>query len=169
MTGPQTPRGPQTVDVDVYGLPLILKPFRPVQPGWARVPVAWQQPPGGPRFAPYAIEKYYNRGQELQVITAIEVVLPDSEIVLEGRPEYHVSVSGLKWMADRIYRVSDSRARWAMKQFGYADFTEDNHVPDGLVRNFWRPIDQRYVGEICKCVEREPAIRTMKGDYVWRG
>ncbi|HZF28716.1 MAG TPA: hypothetical protein VE907_06345 [Gammaproteobacteria bacterium] len=152
-------------DVDDFGLPLIVKPFRPLTGGWEPVEVAWPRD----RRQRYVIEKYYNRGQELQVITAIEMVEPDDLVVRPRRAEFHVSVSGLKWMAPAPYRVSDSRARWAMKQFGYAGYTEDNHVPGGIARNYWRPVDDHFQGEVCKCLEREPTMREMKGDYVWRG
>lgn len=152
-------------DLDDFGLPLIVKPYRPTTGGWIRVEVAWPRD----RLQPYVIEKYYNRGQELQVITAIEMVEPDGVVKLAPRAEFHVSVSGLKWMAPAPYRVSDSRARWAMRQFGFDGYTEDNHVPDGIARNYWRPLADHLQGEVCKCLEREPAIHAMKGDYVWRG
>lgn len=118
---------------------------------------------------PYVYERYWSRVHELSVITAIEVVQPDSDLGLVPRPEYHVSVTGLKYLAEAPYRVSDSRGRYAMKLFGFEGYTEDNHVPDGKARNYWRPVDDKMAGEICRCVEREPAVREMKGDYVWRG
>lgn len=45
---------------------------------------------------------------------------------------------------------------------------EDNHVPYGIARNFWRPLAENLVGIECKCKEEEPAIVEDKGDYVWR-
>ena len=46
---------------------------------------------------------------------------------------------------------------------------EDNHVPGGFVRNFWRPVADRFSGYECACVATEPAIVEDKGDFVWRG
>ena len=141
---------------------LIIKPLRPQGPGWVQWPVdtsAWDA-------KPYAIERWYNRGQETQVLSAVEVILPEG--ARETRPEYHVSVSGLKHGATKNYRCRDSRARWVLKEFGLDSWFEDNHVPHGLVRNFWRPVADPQVGDVCSCVESEPAVREMKGDYVWR-
>lgn len=143
--------------------PLIVKPLRPQGGGWAQWP--WYQPAGYAR--PYAIERWYNRGQEVQAVSAIEVVKPEGDA--EARPEYHVSVSGLKHGADKIYRVSESRARWVLKEFGLEGWFEDNHVPGGLVRNYWRPVAEPHVGEVCACVAEEPTMREMNGDYIWRG
>lgn len=144
-------------------VPLIVHPLRPAGGGWVQWP--WYQPAGYAR--PYAIERWYNRGQEVQAVSAIEIVLPEG--AKEGRPEYHISVSGLAHGAERPYRCSDSRARWVLKQFGLEGWFEDNHVPHGVVRNWWRPVAEPKVGEICACVESEPTMREMKGDYVWRG
>lgn len=116
---------------------------------------------------PYAIERWYNRSHQVQVVSSIENVQPEGGA--EPRHEYHLSVSGLKNGAVRIYRVSDSRARWALRVFRFEGWFEDNHVPGGLVRNHWRPIADPLVGQVCVCVDTEPAIREMKGDYVWRG
>jgi len=141
---------------------LIIKPLRPRGHGWVQWPAdtsAWDA-------KPYAIERWYNRGQETQVFSAVEVILPEG--ARETRPEYHVSVSGLKHGAAENYRCSDSRARWVLKEFGLDGWFEDNHVPHGLVRNFWRPVADPLVGDVCSCVESEPAVREMKGDYVWR-
>jgi hypothetical protein len=141
---------------------LIIKPPRPTGGGWVQWP--WIQPAGYSR--PYAIERWYNRGQEMQVLSAVEVVKPEGAA---ARPEFHISVSGLEHQALVPYRCSDSRARWALKAFGFEGWLEDNHVPGGLARNFWRPVADPLVGEVCPCVATEPAIREMQGDYVWRG
>lgn len=151
---------------DTLGLPAILKPFRPITGGWVEWQANWRS--WGPDGAvPYVIERWYNRGQELQVLSSIESV--DPEDGSGRRLEYHVSVSGLKYGADRPYRVSDSRARFALKAFGFDGYTEDNHVPHGIVRNYWRPIEDRLQGIECPCVDEEPAFREMQGDFTWRG
>jgi hypothetical protein len=149
---------------DVRGLPLILTPFRPITRGWVEWPTDLSVFPGS---KPYVLERYYNRGQELQVMTSIEVVEQDDHS--PPRPEYHLSVSGLKHLAALPHRVCESTARWALKQFGFDGFTEDNHAPHGLVRNYWRPVADQFAGQVCACVKDEPTIKEMQGDYVWRG
>lgn len=143
---------------------LIVKPLVPRGRGW----VQWVfEYPAGHYVTPYAIERWYHRGQETQVLSAIEVV--PNAVETDVRPEYHLSVSGVKWMATKNYRCSDSRARWVLKEFGLEGFFEDNHVPGGLVRNYWRPVADSLVGQVCPCVDEEPTMREMQGDYVWRG
>lgn len=144
-------------------VPLIVQPLRPRGDGWEQWEVDVSRWPS----KPYAIERWYNRGQEVQVMSAIEMILPEG--AREGRPEYHISVSGLRHGAPDFYRCSDSRARWALKQFGLEGWFEDNHVPGGRVRNYWRPVADPVVGEVCPCVDEEPAMLEMKGDYIWRG
>lgn len=144
-------------------VPLIVKPLRPNGPGWEQWPADTSRWPA----QPYAIERWYNRAHETQILSSIEIILPEG--ARESRPEYHISVSGLKHLATKNYRCSDSRARWVLKQIGLDGWFEDNHVPHGLVRNFWRPVGEPHVGEVCPCVNEEPAVREMKGDYVWRG
>ncbi|AHC47973.1 hypothetical protein AX27061_3513 [Achromobacter xylosoxidans NBRC 15126 = ATCC 27061] len=56
-----------------------------------------------------------------------------------------------------------------LDEFDLIDANEDNHVPSGRVRNFWRPVADRWAGYECPCQENEPAMREDKGDFVWRG
>lgn len=137
--------------------------MRPRLNGWKQIPFTYPRGYG----TPYVIEKYWNPSQEVQAITSIEVVRPEGGG--EPRPEYHVSVSGFAPDGQAPYRVSESRAQWALQQFSAAGFLEDNHVPNGVVRNFWRPVADPAVGEVCKCVDEEPAMHEMKGDFTWRG
>ena len=64
-------------------------------------------------------------------------------------------------------RCSSTEARWVLVQFGVEGALEDNRVPGGLVRNFWRPVADHLVGRDCLCVA-DDAIREDKGDFVWR-
>ena len=66
-------------------------------------------------------------------------------------------------------RCDTAAAKWVKRQFNLEDATEDNHVPGGVVRNFWRPVADNLSGYQCPCVKTEPAIREDKGDFVWRG
>lgn len=98
----------------------------------------------------------------LLVISAVEK--PDPEPgEFDAGPEYHLSISAMG------SRCSSADAMWALGQFGLADAKEDNHVPSGRVRNFWRPVADRFSGFECPCQDSEPAIREDKGDFIWRG
>src|SRR5260370_41876023 len=121
-------------------VPLIVHPLAPKGGGWAE----WDCDTSRWPSQPYAIKRYYNRGQEMQVLSAIEMILPEGS--RDGRPEYHLSVSGLAFGADRPYRVSDSRARWVLKAFDLEGWFEDNHVPGGLVRNYYGPSSMGGIG-----------------------
>lgn len=138
----------------------IIKPKRPTGEGWRRA-VWWQQPTHAFPVAGYPIEAW-EHPNGLFVLSAVEVteVEPGSE---ELGPEYHISVSRMG------QRCSSAEALWAMAQFDLVDATEDNHVPSGCVRNFWRPVADRLSGYTCPCQDHEPAIHEDKGDYVWRG
>lgn len=107
---------------------------------------------------------FFHPGSSLMVISAVEVIndgkSPDG-------PEYHLSIS----RAHRTLgtqRCTSTEARWVLVQFGLQSAKEDNHVPGGKVRNFWRPVADPLVGLECPCVETENAIREDKGDYIWR-
>ena len=78
-------------------------------------------------------------------------------------PEYHLSVS------KNGQRCTSAEAAFALHAFELEDAKEDNHVPSGIVRNFWRPVADHLSGYECRCVDEEPAIKEDKGDYIWRG
>lgn len=145
--------------VDSSGLPLLIQPMRPTGKGWERVD--WPINAELARKA-YVIERYYNRAHEVQVLTAIEMVGGEGE----PRAEYHVSITGLRWEKPP-HRCSDALARWVLKEFNFTDYAQDNHVPGGIVRNYWRPVAQNLAAQ-CHCVETEPKITEDKGDFVWR-
>lgn len=103
---------------------------------------------------------HYTNG--LLVISAVEK--PDPEPgELDAGPEYHLSISAMG------HRCSSADAMWALGQFGLTDAKEDNHVPSGRVRNFWRPVADPLSGFECPCQDSEPAMREDKGDFIWRG
>jgi hypothetical protein len=104
---------------------------------------------------------YGNRARGLYVISAVEVA-KDADGIDRG-PEYHLSISR------DGHRCSSADARAALADFGMDGGEEDNHVPGGKVRNFWRPVADCFVGLECACKANEPAIIEDKGDYVWRG
>lgn len=90
------------------------------------------------------------------VISSIEMV-PDNNGTL--RPEYHIS------MSDNGQRIAASIVPTILKQFGATEkWDEDNHVPNGKVRNFWCPMNE--IPDPCPCKDNEKP--TIEGDYVWR-
>lgn len=132
-------------------------PRRPVADGWTRI--------HGVRLPleelgfPYEI--WMHRASGLGVISALEVAVDPGQPSLG--PEWHLSVSR------GGERCTSADAQWMLAQFDLTDAKEDNHVPSGKVRNFWRPVADSLSGIECKCVDDEPAVREDKGDYVWRG
>lgn len=139
----------------------IIKPKRPTGTGWVQL-----EPPPAWVTLGYRAESWAHRETRLCVISAVEVAA-DADGIDKG-PEYHVSVSLLDRNM-RTARCSSADALWVIAQFDLLDAEEDNHVPGGLVRNWWRPIADHLAGIECACKDDEPAIREDKGDFVWRG
>lgn len=95
------------------------------------------------------------------VISSVEVMADENK-----GPEYHLSMSFQTSKGPA--RVTSSEAKWILDQFGLEGAEEDNHVPYGIARNFWRTVAEPLIGLECPCKEEEPAIRENKGDFVWR-
>lgn len=133
----------------------VIKPKRPVAAGWRQIHVDGL--PVGPGY-----EVWAHDGSGLGVISAVEVAAEALGMAPLG-PAYHLSVSAFG------QRCSSADALWVLGQFDLADALEDNHVPNGKVRNFWRYVADNLGGIQCACVDVEPAIREDKGDFVWRG
>lgn len=110
----------------------------------------------------YAAHGWINPNHGLKVISAVEVA-KDKDGIDRG-PEYHISIS--KFTGDRVLRCSAAEAAFVLNQFGLEGAEEDNHVPNGLVRNFWRPVADNLVGLECACKEEETPV--IEGDYIWR-
>lgn len=145
---------------DTYadGMRSIISVVRPRLPGWREAPTD-----DLPARLHGPCRAFFHPGSSLAVITAVEFI---NDGKVDG-PEYHLSISrqhptlGTK-------RCSSVEARWVLVQFGLEGAVEDNHVPHGLVRNFWRPVADPMVGRECLCVQGENAILEDKGDFVWR-
>ena len=86
-------------------------------------------PTKGPKRA------FFHDASSLAVISAVEFI-DDGKV--DG-PEYHLSISRQHRTLGTC-RCSSTEARWVLVQFGVEGALEDNHVPGGLVRNFWRPV-----------------------------
>lgn len=136
----------------------IIKPKRPTGPGWRQIltPVYPIHDEG------YPYEVWAHDANGLGVISAVEVAAEKIGQQALG-PAYHLSVSAFG------ERCSSADAVWVLGQFDLFDALEDNHVPNGKVRNFWRYVADHLSGVECGCVDEEPAIAEDKGDYIWRG
>lgn len=133
--------------------------LRPTGAGWSEIPGAQDYTMG------YPARSFLHRENNIFVISAVEVV-KDNDRIDKGF-EYHISMShpiapGVMGRCDR------SASRWVLKQFGLDGWEEDNHVPNGKVRHFWRPVATPLVGIECECKAEESAIVEDKGDFVWR-
>lgn len=139
----------------------IIKPLRPTGVGWERLPDASPHVSMG-----YECHDWYHRPTGIRVLSAVEVA-KDKDGIDRG-PEYHVSVSKWNVRASGPCRVSTTEANWMLRQFGLDGAEEDNHVPSGIARNFWRTVAEPMIGLECACKADEPAIVEDRGDYVWR-
>lgn len=135
----------------------IIKPLRPLRSGWEG-PFSVD-----PRVTfGYAATSWLHTKERIFVISAVEVAL-DKDGIDRG-PEYHISIS--KRSVAGACRCSVAEAMWVLHQFGLDGAEEDNHVPGGVVRNFWRTVSDALVGLECACKEAEQAV--VEDDYVWR-
>lgn len=139
----------------------IIHPLRP------RADAGWEQLPSPPQWVTlgYAGLAFHHPATGLNVISAVEVA-HDPGQPSKG-PEYHLSVS--RCLPFGVVRCSSQEAKQVLADFGLEGAEEDNHVPSGKVRNFWRPVAEHLVGLECPCKADEPAIVEDKGDYTWRG
>lgn len=141
------------------GTQSIIAVLRPKNPGWQEMPGATRYTLGFPARA------FWFLPRNLFVISAVEAVQDDGKI--DKGFEYHLSIS--KPVRPGVSKRCDSNeARWVLAQFGLEGAEEDNHVPGGKVRNFWRPVATGLIGLECECKAEEPAIIEDKGDFVWR-
>lgn len=147
---------------DTYadGVRSVIACLRPQTGGWRELPTQL----GDPLLAMgYPARAYFHPRSMIQVISAVEVA---SDAACDG-PEYHLSIS--RSTPSGVTRVDSNDARWVLGCFKLEGAKEDNHVPHGRARNFWRPVAGDWVGVRCHCEDEEPAIRENKGDFIWRG
>lgn len=139
--------------------PCIIQPLTPSGAGWVRLPPLPKQVSlGYPAIA-------FSHDTGLLVISAVEVA-EDKDQINRGA-EYHIIISKETFYGRKL-RCDSNEAAWVLAQFGCVGAIEDNHVPGGFVRNFWRPVAEPLVGMECACKDDEPAIKEDKGDFVWR-
>lgn len=108
----------------------------------------------------YPAVGYLHKLTNIFVISAVEVVVPDD---IDRGPEYHISIS------KNGGRCTSNEAKWVLRQFNLEDAEEDNHVPHGIVRNFWLPVAENIIGHECSCKETESVMKEDQGDFIWRG
>ena len=145
---------------DTYsdGTRSITATLRPKGSGWTEIPGASEFTLGFP------CRSWFHKRSGLFVMSAVETV---SDGKIDKGPEYHISVS--RPVRPGVSARCDSNdAKWVLEQFGMDGAEEDNHVPNGVVRNFWRPVATGLIGLECECKAEEPAIVEDKGDFVWR-
>lgn len=92
----------------------------------------------------------------IQVISSIHVV--ENANGIGTSPHFHITIS------DRGERVPASIVPVILRQFGAADFDEDNHAPGKKLRSFWRPVE----GDPTDCSCKEHQKPEVDGDYTWR-
>lgn len=139
----------------------VIKPKLPIDLGWTR-----EAPPPAVLSLGYPCAAWWHDANRLQVLSAVEVVSDPGQPSLG--PEYHLSISAENVFGKKV-RCSSADALWVLGQFDLTDAKEDNHVPSGIVRNFWRPVADPLSGFDCPCVDEEPSMPEDKGDFVWRG
>lgn len=137
----------------------VIRPLVPAGEGWEY----WEQMT---IREGYPCERWVHSKTHLQVLSAVEVARDNDGI--DRGPQYHVSISKIDWSRGVAVRCSSSEARWALEQFRLEGAEEDNHVPNGVVRNFWRTVAEPLIGLECACKDTEPKIVEDKGDFVWR-
>lgn len=138
------------------GIKSIIKPLTPRGTGWKELPADQRFTMGFP------LRCFLHEESRLFVMSAVETMANEDK-----GPEYHISVS--KAIAPGIIGYADSNeTKWILEQFKLEGAEEDNHAPNGKVRNFWRTIATPLIGMECKCKDDEPEIKANKGDYIWR-
>lgn len=142
-----------------------------ITPKAPRAGLGWVEGPEVPKWVSlgYLAKAWYHPGQHIGVISAVEVAR-DADGIDRG-PEYHISISKRipnGTATGEPVRCSRQEALTTLVHFDLLDAEEDNHVRHGVVRNFWRPVADRFVGLECACKDAEPAVVEDKGDYVWR-
>lgn len=139
----------------------IIQPKRPKGIGWTKFKGVVPSLEG----TGFPYESWTHRESGIKVISSVEVAAEKVGVPALG-PAFHISISQ---NGGRGGRCTSAMALWVLDQFDCTDALEDNHVPSGFVRNFWRYVADNLSGMECPCTETEPAIREDKGDFVWRG
>lgn len=136
----------------------IIKPLTPKGDSWRQLPLPPSVRGQGALMMRFQHRAGYN------VLSAVEMV----EEERGSKPALHYHISITKYLHGEVGRCPSQEALHLLKSFELDGWEEDNHVPHGLVRNYWRPVVDNDVGKECPCKDAEPVIREMKGNYIWR-
>lgn len=112
---------------------------------------------------PFAVYLWDHPRLWLRVLSSVEPIKDGREGVM---PQYHISISKLGDAPGHVVACSAAEALWVVEHFGMEGGEEDNHVPNGVVRNWWRPVADRLVGKECECFALENI--EVVGDFVRR-
>ncbi len=137
----------------------IIKPLRPGKGPWRQVELP----------APCAHVELMERWCHpagYNVLSAVENV--SGELPGQFTLQYHISITKFPPPDRDCSRCPEQEALWILSCFGLDGWEEDNHVPDGKARNYWRHVAEPDVGRECPCKESEPVVVEDKGDYIWR-
>lgn len=136
----------------------IIQPLKPAGDGWIGGEDVRHQ-----LRSEFPLTWWWYEPCRLYVLSAVEVAA-DTDGVHRG-PEYHLSVS--RQTPDlRPVRCSAEEGMFVLGAFGLDGWEEDNHVPDGKVRNYWRAVAENLVGRECACKETEHLV--VEGDFEHR-
>lgn len=137
----------------------IINPLAPTGDGW----VGYGDQRAALRSV-FPVTVWEHSTLRLFVMSAVEVATDTDGIY--RRLEYHISIS--KQLCRGVpSRCSQGEAQWVLRAFGGLDgWEEDNHVPNGQVRNFWRAVAENMVGRECACKKNETVI--VEGDFEHR-
>ena len=94
----------------------------------------------------------FENAMGVRAISAVQMV--------DGKPQWQVSFSHMG------ARIPSGWMEALLKQWDIEEFDEDNHVPNGKVRNYWKPFDS-LTPTVCPCKDKEPPTEE-EGGYVWR-
>lgn len=115
----------------------------------------------------YPCVGWFHPKLRLRVLSAVEVAIDPGQP--SKGPEYHISVTKQVVIAGQLMleRCSAEEGKWVLREFGAFDgWEEDNHVPGGKARNYWRTVAENLIGKECACKETEHKV--VEGDYEHR-
>lgn len=112
-----------------------------------------------PKEGTWQLTGWDKNAQGYFYLNLMDVIAISSIHEIKGKPQYHVSFSHAG------QRIPQGWMEALLRQWDIANWEEDNHAPNGRVRNFWKPFDPEVKECACKIIE-EP--HEEEGGYVWR-
>lgn len=113
-----------------------------------------------PKSGSWKILGWEPYGQGFKYQNVMGVIAISSIHLIDGKPQWHVSFS------HQGQRIPQGWMESLLSQWGLQGWDEDNHVPNGKVRNYWKPV-QKTDPQVCPCkANEEPHLE--EGGYIWR-